>query len=65
MDVCLVFVRIKHEKFGRVSHLRGFNVVVEVVAECLDVGDNLISSLSSQMPWEEDCEQFSMGPQLK
>jgi hypothetical protein len=51
--------------FGRVSHLRGFNVVVEVVAECLDVGDNLISSLSSQMPWEEDCEQFSMGPQLK
>jgi len=29
-------------------------VIVEVVAECLDVGDNFVPSLSSQMPWEED-----------
>jgi hypothetical protein len=27
---------------------------VEVVTECLDVGDDLVSSLASQMPWKED-----------
>jgi hypothetical protein len=36
------------------THLGGFDVIVEVVAECLDVGDNFVPSLSSQMPWEED-----------
>jgi hypothetical protein len=47
------------KSFERTSYLGGFDVIVEIVTEGLDVGDNLISSLSSQMPWEEDCMQLA------
>ena len=38
---------------------RGFDVVVKVVTERLDVGDALLSSLSRQMAWEQDCFDIS------
>ena len=41
------------------TYLRGFDVIVEVVTECLDVGDDLVSSLASQMPWKEDCGRLA------
>jgi hypothetical protein len=47
MNVCLNFIRGEQKGFVIETHLRGFNVVVEVVPERLDVGDNFISSLSS------------------
>ena len=37
------------------TYLGGLDVVVEVVAESLDVGDDLVSSRSLQMAREEDC----------
>ena len=54
MDVRLDFVRKRVRVIGSTVYLRGFDVIVEVVTECLDVRDNVVSSLLRQMSWEEN-----------
>lgn len=43
-------------KFSVLSvYLGGFDMVVEVVAECLDVRDDIVSGLLCEVLWEKNC----------
>jgi len=55
MDVCLKLWVWKPQRYQNLeTNLRGLNVIVEVVAEGLDVRYNLIPSLASQVSCKED-----------
>ena len=56
MDVRLAFIskRFNAAEFGSAVYLRGFDVIVEVVTERLNVRDNIVSSLLGQMSGEEN-----------
>ena len=38
------------------AYLGSFDVVVEVVAECLDVGNDIVSGLLCEVLWEKNCD---------
>jgi hypothetical protein len=54
VDVCLQTVNFgSYVQQNYENYLRGFDVIMEVVTECLNVGYNFVSSLASQVSWEE------------